>query len=135
MNTKFKTVREWNPDIVVPYLITPYPWTQYYSKNKAWIKECDYQNWNYVYPVLDIEEYDEDEFVSDILDNIFQFHLRKYLSTLFSGKDGYRRKALKTFILKAAINYFHQRHRLIRPVINGLFIKEQPLIKLYGKGI
>lgn len=135
LNMKFKTVSEWDPDLVLPYIFTPYPWTQYYKKNKAWIKDWNYQNWNYVYPVIDIEGYDKDEFIGDILDNIFKFHLRKYLYALFFVKDKYRRKSIKAFILKPAVHYFYQRHQLIRSIIKGLFVKEPSMIKLYGKGV
>ena len=135
LNMKFKTIQEWDPDLVLPYILTPYPWTQYYKKNKAWIKDWDYQNWNYVYPVIDIDKYDDNEFISDVLDKIFRFHLRKYLFTLFFVKDRYRRKSIKVFILKAAVHYFYQRHQFIRPIIKALFVKEPSMIKLYGKGV
>jgi len=118
--------------LVLPYILTPYPWTQYYKKNKAWIKDWDYQDWNYVHPVIEIEEYDDNEFVSDILDKIFRFHLRKYLLTIFIVKDRYRRKSIKGFILKTGVHYFYQRHQFLRPLMKVLAVNEPSMIKLYG---
>jgi anaerobic magnesium-protoporphyrin IX monomethyl ester cyclase len=135
LNMKFKTVSEWDPDLLLPYILTPYPWTPFYEKNKAWIRDWDYEDWNYVHPVIEMEKYDDSEFIDDILDNIFKFHLRKYLFTPFIVKDKYRRNSMEGFILKTAIHYFYQRHRFFRPIMKGLFVREPTMINLYGKGV
>ena len=135
LDLKFRTVEKWNPDLILPYVLVPYPWTPLYKKNKAWISDLDFQNWNYVNPVMDIEDYDKDEFMEDILDNVFRFHTKKLLSSLLFVRDKFRRRSIKAFILKPAVHYFYQRHKYTRPFLDALFAKQNPAINLNGKGI
>jgi anaerobic magnesium-protoporphyrin IX monomethyl ester cyclase len=135
LSRKFRIVGEWDPDLIMPYVLVPYPWTPFYRRNRKWIRDDDYQNWNYVYPVMEMKDYDNDEFMEDILDNVFWFHTKKLLHSLLFVRDRYRRRSIKAFILRPAVHYFYQRHRFTRPLLGSLFTRQKPQINLNGKGI
>ena len=75
LKKKFKIIREWNPDFVMPYLPVPFPWTKLHHEIKReWIRTFDYEEWDYVTPVIIPEKYGIDALQFQLVSFHSQMH-------------------------------------------------------------
>jgi len=131
LRRKFRKMREWDPDLVLPYMVVPYPWTAFGAKHNGRLGDVDYQHWNYMRPTLAMEHMLPDRLVELVMDHTFAFHFRKYVQAVFLMRGRYRRRSIRRYISGAGVNYFFQRHRWLRPFIKLGMRNRRPLPSLY----
>ena len=139
LKRKFKIIRSWNPDFVLPYFPVPFPWTEFYRETeKEWIRTFNYEEWNYVNPVIPPENYDINEMMNDLLVECLKFALHpKKLFEIFVTRDGYRRKFTLAYIIDGLLHWLYQKYPKLNSLIEFLHEKfhgenKQPIFPLFG---
>jgi anaerobic magnesium-protoporphyrin IX monomethyl ester cyclase len=141
LKKKFKIMRKWDPDFVIVYLPVPFLWTDLYNEAKDWIRTFDYEEWNYVNPIIIPKDYNTSDMINDLLIEYFKFVFRpiKLFKILFT-EDKYKRKFTLAYIKDGILHGLYQKYRRLRPIIKFLHVRfhkknKQPIFPLFGRGV
>ena len=131
LDAKFSIIKRWGPDLVLAYILVPFPWTSFGDKHGDQVRTRDYEEWNYVNPVIVMDGYDQKRMVADIQKHIVSYHTRRLLSLPWI-KDPVRRRSVAGFILGGSVYYYYHRLPFLQPLIRRTLGRGRPMVRLFG---